>query len=78
MLAERPDTQDLQVEGFGKKQIVTELDMETWKVRRWATLQSPGLIRLQSQAAIDVFDIRDSFFPTRKPAMQRIGNKWYA
>jgi len=48
-----------QMDTSQKKQMIMELDEETWK------------------RAIEVFQIRDCMIPHRKPAVTKIGDKWY-
>ncbi|PPQ79381.1 hypothetical protein CVT25_002651 [Psilocybe cyanescens] len=62
-----------------RRQMVLELDMETWKVQISALPLTSSSVRqfdrCGSQRAIQVFNITESFIPQRAPAQTGFGDK---
>jgi non-structural maintenance of chromosomes element 4 len=76
---EQPSDEDY-AQGLRKRQIVFELDMETWEVCfsfLTAMIEHFSFMTLAFQRAIEVFNIEEPTIPTREQAKMRIGNKWY-
>ena len=74
---EEPSDED-RANDLGKKQLVMELDMATWKVSSFhITAVLLGLTRDFWKRAIEVFHITEPVIPQRPKAQTRIGNKWY-
>lgn len=73
--AEQPTVADYKA-GANKRQMVMELDVETWKVRTQIYFRLLTLM-MALQRAKEVFNITHSMIPTREKARTRLGDKWY-